>query len=193
MFSFKEKDTFSDEKFAELAKCKKVIDLGGGARFSKWPEKYKSLFINVDFQSVDNVAEFNPDILSDIENLNLPNDYADGAFCLAVLEHTKNPHLAIAEMHRVLKIGGKAFVYVPFLYSYHGNEQYKDYYRFTKDGLEYLFRNFSQVEIVPVRGAIETILYLLPFKIIRKLLFLIRPFDKKTKTQASGYSIWVVK
>lgn len=191
-------DSFFEEKIKEIASyCRdsqgKILDLGGGEPFMKHMSKYKSLFDGLEYLVVDNVAKYNPDIVADITNLPMEDGYADAVVCKAVLEHVPEPHKAASEMYRVLKPGGKVLVYVPFLYSYHGNNDYKDYYRYTRDGLNYLFKDFSTVEIVSVRGAIETWLYLLPFKSIRKFAPLIRRFDKKTNNQASGYNLWAVK
>lgn len=191
-------DKFFDEKIKEIASyCRarngKILDLGGGQPFMKHMAKYKSLFDGLEYLVVDNVAKYQPDIVADITNLSIEDNFADAVVCKAVLEHVPEPHKAVLEMYRVLKPGGKVFIYVPFLYSYHGNNDYKDYYRYTRDGLEFLFKDFSTVEIVSVRGAIETWLYLLPFKFIRKFAPLIRHFDKKTKNQASGYNLWAVK
>lgn len=191
-------EKFFDEKVKEIASyCRsrkgKILDLGGGEPFMKHMSHYKSLFDGLEYLVVDNVAKYKPDIVADITQLPMEDNFADAVICKAVLEHVSEPHQAVAEIYRVLKPGGKALIYVPFLYSYHGNKDYKDYFRYTPDGLNYLFRDFSSVEIIPVRGAIETWLYLLPFKSVRKLSPLVRSFDKKTNNQASGYSLWAVK
>ena len=191
-------DKFFDEKIKEIASyCHgrhgKILDLGGGQPFMKHMAKYKNLFDGLEYLVVDNVAKYEPDVVADITQLPMEDNFADAIVCKAVLEHVPEPHKAVSEIYRVLKPGGKAFIYVPFLYSYHGNNDYKDYYRYTRDGLEFLFKDFSTVEIVSVRGAIETWLYLLPFKWVRSLAPLVRLFDRKTKNQASGYSLWAVK
>jgi SAM-dependent methyltransferase len=68
--------------------------------------------------------------------------FSDGYFanvlCMSVLEHLEDPARAIREMHRVLKPGGRIFVSVPFLFPIH--DAPGDYWRFTKYGLQYLFR-----------------------------------------------------
>ncbi len=50
-----------------------------------------------------------------------------------VLEHVENPFLAIQEIARVLKPGGKAYVQLPFMIGYHPCP--KDYWRFTHEGI----------------------------------------------------------
>ena len=61
----------------------------------------------------------------------------DGALCTAVLEHLEEPEKAIRECHRVLKPGGVAVYSVPFIWHLH--EEPRDFFRFSKYGLRYLF------------------------------------------------------
>lgn len=42
---------------------------------------------------------------------------------------------------------GGAFFYVPFLYPYHGSQGTPDCYRFTRDALYYMFRDFSRLQL----------------------------------------------
>lgn len=48
--------------------------------------------------------------VSDAENLTFDSDTFDLVYCFGVLHHTPKPSLAIAEIHRVLKDGGKTIV-----------------------------------------------------------------------------------
>ncbi|XOJ73438.1 hypothetical protein ABXT43_00850 [Candidatus Pelagibacter sp. Uisw_114] len=59
----------------------------------------------------------------------------------------------------MLEKNGKFFGYVPFLYNYHAPKDLKfyDFYRFSKDGVSYLLKDFSEIEIFPVRGKISTL------------------------------------
>lgn len=65
--------------------------------------------------------------------------------CTEVLEHVTEPHLLVAEIARVLKVGGKAIVTTRFCHPLHLEPH--DYFRFTRYGLEYLFRDYS-IEMV---------------------------------------------
>lgn len=49
----------------------------------------------------------------DMYDLDLPDESADAILCLEVLEHLEQPHLAIAQIHRVLKPGGKLVLVFP--------------------------------------------------------------------------------
>ncbi|MBI2030858.1 class I SAM-dependent methyltransferase [Candidatus Kaiserbacteria bacterium] len=62
-----------------------------------------------------------------------------------VLEHVKDPRAAVAEMWRLLEPGGVMYVATPFLYPFHSSPS--DYQRWTKEGLEELFKDFEIVEI----------------------------------------------
>lgn len=55
-----------------------------------------------------------------------------------VLEHVDEYQELLSEVHRVLKPGGVCFCQVPFQIGYHPGPS--DFWRFTRQGLEYLFR-----------------------------------------------------
>jgi SAM-dependent methyltransferase len=76
----------------------------------------------------------------------------DTALCTAVLEHLEEPELALRECHRVLRPNGVAIYSVPFIWHLH--ETPRDFFRFSKYGLEYLFRKtgFEVVEMHALSG-----------------------------------------
>lgn len=189
---------FFDQKISLIAKESKIVlDVGGGKKFAKGMKEYEDLFTNIDFKTLDNVAEYQPDILGDIMNIPISNEAVDAVICKAVLEHVTDPFKASAEIYRILKPGGKCLGYVPFLYPFHAEKgKYGDYWRYTHEGIANLFKQFSKVEIVSVRGSLETMIYLLPIKFLRKGLSpLARLVDKifKTYNQPSGYNFYLEK
>ena len=198
---------FFHEKIEKIFTEKKsIIDIGGGLRVkkdkgSRFDESRKWIlpFLEkVDYKILDPVLDYKPDIIGDIHSLPFEDNSEEAIICIAVLEHVENPHQAAKEMHRVLKPGGYCFVYVPFLFYYHADKgYYKDYWRFTKDSLEILFKNFKVKEIQGVRGAMATWIKLSPFgryKIFLKLAHLIDKVTGKIKTnQVSGYYIFLEK
>jgi hypothetical protein len=102
------------------------------------------------------------------------------------------------EMHRVLKKGGNCFIYVPFLYLYHASAgYYHDYWRFTKDSLEYLSRDYKHFEIQNVRFPTETLVSISPFGRNKHINAIARYLDKLLNTQnspqTSGYYVFLTK
>ena len=185
----------------------RVIDIGGGLRID--PNKNNRsdlaraawlapLLQNVEYKILDKVPDFNPDIVGDIHDLPFPDASEDAIICIAVLEHVENPLKAMDEIYRVLKPGGYAFIYVPFLYYYHpAAGYYGDFWRFTRDTLELYGKRFSKKEITPVRGALETWIHLSPlgrWKIFLDLAFWLDSITGKSRSdQVSGYNIFLTK
>jgi len=56
-----------------------------------------------------------PAVQTDMQHLGFANDSFDLIFCLHVLEHVPDDRQGIAELHRVLKPGGTAYIMVPFM------------------------------------------------------------------------------
>lgn len=183
-----------------------VIDIGGGLRIS--PEKgnrydknnewLKPYVQKVDYKILDPVPDYHPDIIGDIHNLPLADNSVDAIVCLAVLEHVENPLKATAEIHRVLKSGGFCLIQLPFLYYYHAERgYYKDYWRFTEDAVELLFKDFSKIEKINIRGALSTWLKISPLGRHNWLMKLAGFFDKifkKNKSrQVSDYCLFLIK
>jgi len=78
----------------------------------------------------------------------------DKIICMAILEHVYNPFKAVENLKKILKSNGKIYGYVPYLYHYHAhkNLKFQDYFRFSKDALVYLFKDFNNLELFPYRG-----------------------------------------
>ncbi len=65
-----------------------------------------------------------------------------------VLEHLQNHNFTFKELNRILKKGGKLVGSTPFLYQIHGAP--KDYFRFSKDYFNYIFKknNFKNIKVI---------------------------------------------
>lgn len=200
-------ETFFREKIKTILKEKKtIVDIGGGLRISKKkgnrfePSRAWILEHLTDRQYLvlDPVPDYDPDIIGDIHHLPFSDNSQEAILCLAVLEHIENPIQAVGEVKRVLAQGGQALFYVPFLFYYHAEPgYYKDYWRFTHNAVEMLFRDFSHVEMAKVRGAIETWIHISPlgrFAFLKHIArFLDKVTGKKNSNQVSGYYVFAVK
>ena len=81
----------------------------------------------------------------DGERFPFVNASFDSVLCNQVLEHVFNPNEFVAEIHRVLKPGGRLLLTVPFVWDEH--EQPFDYARYSSFGLRALFeRNGFTIE-----------------------------------------------
>jgi SAM-dependent methyltransferase len=185
---------------------KHIIDIGGGLRvvkeknnrYNKEQEWLRPLIAKVDYKVLDPVATYHPDIVGDIHHLPFADNSIDAYICIAVLEHVEDPALGVREMYRTLKKGGYAYIYVPFLYYYHPMKgYYGDFWRFTEDGLKHICRDFSHIEMVNVRGAIETLIKLSPFGRFTWMCTVGYYLDciagKVGSHQTSGYNVFLQK
>lgn len=99
------------------------------------------------------------DIAGSVYQLPFSDEKFDNILCTEVLEHLHSSKEAIEEMARVLKRGGILILSTRFLFPLHDIPD--DYYRFTKYGLRYLFRDWQIVELREETDTLETIAVLL--------------------------------
>ena len=192
-----EKD-FRDLILSNLQKSDSTLDIGKGMR-----EKFSMISCeNIETLDVNEYEDY-PDIMCDLcgeIDDNLRNRY-DKIICLAVLEHVYNPFKAIDNINKLLKDGGKIYGMVPYLYHYHAPEdlKFQDYFRFSKDALSYLFKDFKEVELYPIRGKLSTSLNILMEGKWKKYLektkinIFFNKFFNKNLNQCSGYNFILKK
>ena len=189
---------FRDLILSNIQKSDSVLDLGKGMR-----EKFN--MINCSKLETLDVNEYDdyPDIICDLcgeINDDMKNRY-DKIICLAVLEHVYNPFKAIENITKLLKDGGKVYGMVPYLYHYHAPDdlKFQDYFRFSKDALSYLFKDFKEVELYPIRGKLSTSLNILlegkwkKYIEKTKINIFFNKFFNKNLDQCSGYNFILKK
>lgn len=157
-----------------------TIDVGAGLRAhpskgdrydpsNAWLTPYVT---REDHHVLDITDQHGADIVADIHTMPLEDNSIGGFFCIAVLEHVRNPFQAIKEIHRVLQPGGLLYLYVPFLFPHHSDRPYSDYWRFTDDAVQLMLSDFSNVSIYPTTGLFETWAFNSPIRqLIRKTRF----------------------
>ena len=96
----------------------------------------------------------------DVTGTLLALPFADSTFdalvLTEVLEHCVDPVQALAEVWRVLKVGGLILVTSPFIWPEHGRDgEYRDYWRFTRHGWERLLEKFVARQITPCAWTTE--------------------------------------
>ena len=167
-YYLKNKEDFRDKILKEIEPNDHVVDMGMAMR-----EKHKkiksALLQTIDANDFGDYPDIICDICADINGLE--NKY-DKIICLAVLEHVYNPFKAIENLRSMLKVNGIIYGFVPYLYKYHApmDLKYQDYFRFSKDTLAYLFKDFSDVELFPLRGRLSSALHMLIGNIWKKYI-----------------------
>ncbi len=129
----------------------RVLDIGSGE------SSYHRFFPNR--VTVDMDPSRKPDVVGDAHNLPFKDGEFEFILSTEVLEHLKDPKLAISEMHRVLKKGGTLVLTTRFVYPIHDSPN--DYWRFTEYGLKELFKDWEIVELVAETQPFSTLAVLL--------------------------------
>lgn len=167
-----------------------VLDVGSSH------SPYKKYIPHTKYVRLDINEETKPDVCCDLHKIEWQSDYFDTVIATEVLEHLYEPPRAIDEIYRILKPGGICILSTRFIYPYHGVKE-PDYYRFTWDSLNYLFRKFSKVEVYHHGNKIQTLWQIFNEGIIIVFLNVFNPIIarihfKKT-TCPCGFIVYAVK
>ncbi|MFC2188725.1 class I SAM-dependent methyltransferase [Fulvivirgaceae bacterium LMO-SS25] len=196
---------FLDRQFQRIGKGSNVLTIGSGGEINKLLKQWSD---TNDFTvtSFDIDPERKPDILGDLCSFNFSQPF-DVVVCCEVLEHLHSPHLGVETMFNALVPSGKLILTTPFIFPLHDRPH--DYYRFTKYGLQFLFRNFEDITITERNSYFEAIdvlwvrvlqirtnrSNLLSKIIVPFVFFLKRPITKlldrvlKTDAMTTGYNL----
>lgn len=145
-------DRFARAAALSCAAGSLVLDAGAGEA------QYRNIFSHCRYIAVD-LAVGDPawdysklSAVADLSSLPFADGTFDLALCLVVLEHLTEPLLALREIARVLKPGGRLFLVAPLLWEEHQTPH--DYFRFTRYGLSHLLRQAGlEVETLsPIGG-----------------------------------------
>jgi SAM-dependent methyltransferase len=132
--------------------CGEMLDIGCGIKpYQAMAQGYVHRHVGLDhLQSLHGMH--NVDLVGSAYKLPVNDNTFDTVLCTDVLEHLEEPTVAIAEANRILRRGGYAIYSVPLFWHLH--EEPRDFYRFTKYGLKYLFEknSFDVVEITALSG-----------------------------------------
>lgn len=148
---YKIADKALDEAIQKYARGK-LVDIGCGNKpYKNMTKSYVTEHIGVDHQDTLH-DKSNIDRFGTAYDIPTEDGEFDSAICTAVLEHLDEPDKAIKEANRVLKKGGYAIYSAPLFWHLH--EEPRDFYRYTKYGLMYLFEKngFEIVELKPLSG-----------------------------------------
>jgi SAM-dependent methyltransferase len=150
---------FLGQEFARIERGAGVLTIGAGGEVNELLADYARRQ-GFSVTSFDIDEKYGPDILGDI----CTHDFGEAGFDVIVLsevlEHVHSPHLAIENIHRILKTDGRLILTVPFIFPIH--ERPHDYFRYTRYGLEFLLREFRDVRISERNSWAEAVNVLAP-------------------------------
>jgi SAM-dependent methyltransferase len=145
----------------------RLLDIGCGAKPCKeLLAPYVTEHLGVDHGAKQGGRD-QVDMFGSAYRIPLQSESVDSVLCTAVLEHLEEPEQALRECHRVLAKGGVAIYTVPFIWHLH--EEPRDFYRFSKYGLRYLFEkaDFEILELQALSGFWVTFGQLLVYNLYR--------------------------
>lgn len=129
-----------------------LVDIGCGEKpYASITKDYVTSHIGIDYPgTLHSRQEVN--VYATAYNTALMPDSCDTVLCTYALEHLEEPNEAIAEASRILKCGGVAIYAVPLYWHLH--EEPRDFFRYTKYGLQYLFEKngFTIIEMKAMTG-----------------------------------------
>lgn len=120
-----------------------VLDIGCGSR------PYRTLVNAARYIGLDLAGEHHPDLIAGCASLPLRDNAFDSVICTEVLEHLADPAVCLAEVRRVLKPGGHAYISAPQSWCLHYPPH--DYWRFTCYGLRMLAQRSGLQVLVVIR------------------------------------------
>lgn len=118
-----------------------VLIIGAGS------EPYRELLSSASSVCVTDIGPIRDGIdqIADAHDLPFSDQSFDMVVAIEVFEHLKKPHVAAAELNRVLRPGGSGLITIPFMFHVHGSPD--DYQRLTPSGLKTLFSSFEDISI----------------------------------------------
>ena len=129
-----------------------VYDLGCGTRpYEHDIMHHADSYVGVDWSNT--LHGLHAEIVADLnQTLPIESSVANTVVSFQVLEHLSEPQTMVNEAYRILQVGGRAFISVPFQWWVH--EAPYDYFRYTRYGLEHMLTKagFVDVQVEAVTG-----------------------------------------
>jgi len=163
-----------------------TLNVGGGTK--PYRELAEKMIVMDLYEKTPSGKKTDLDIKADITKpFPFKTESFETVICTQVLEHILTPQKVLNEIYRVLKQNGNLIFSVPFLERFHPDP--KDYWRFTKEGIEELLKKFKIIKTIPVGGRymwLLTFLYLhrqIPRFIVKLLYPLTKWLTKREKNK----------
>jgi SAM-dependent methyltransferase len=96
-----------------------------------------------------------PDHVADAHHMPFIDGEFETVVCVEIFEHFRDPQLVAQEINRILKPGGVLILTTRFIFPLHNTPF--DFWRFTKYGLQEIFKDWNIVELIPDTKSFSTI------------------------------------
>lgn len=181
-------DRAFNKSVSKISRGLEVLDIG--AKDAPYREKLNAK----KYTTLDIDESFNPDICCDAHNMPIEDGTYDVVIATEFLEHCYEPKRAVSEIHRVLRKNGTVILSTRFVKEIHG-EPY-DYFRFTRYGLQELFKDFRVVEITELGNGLSAIwdlvcYYIKPLIILNTIIYLFS--GSRDSSAPNGYLVYAIK
>ena len=162
-----------------------VLDLGTPEPFRKEMSVLRghspTPYICLDIRPAAGVA-----VIGDGHSLPFADDSVGSIVCSHVLEHVAHPNVVIAEMHRVLRGGGRAYMTFLDMHPYHASPGvYPDYHRFKRDAIDLLLKEWSAFEVLQGGGLGHVAVGFVPAHLVRFGVWIANWIDRVRLTTAT--------
>jgi len=129
-----------------------LYDLGcGEAPYKEYFMQYADKYVGVDWEG--SYHKTKADVIADLnKRLPIESNIAHTVVSLSVLEHLCERQTMLNEAYRILRKKGVMILQAPWQWCIH--EAPYDYFRYTPDGLQYMFQKagFVDVNVKPTSG-----------------------------------------
>ena len=135
---------FLDREFAAIEAGTTVLTVGAGGpvngRLREHARRRGYAVVSLDIDE-----GRGPDVVGDLCTYDFGDRRFDAVVMSEVLEHVHTPPDALRNVRGAMREGGRLILTTPFLFPIHNRP--RDYYRFTRYGLEFLLNDFRDVDV----------------------------------------------
>ena len=158
-----------------------------------------SIFRNANsITTIDIDKSLNVDYVADIHDLPFKDSHFDSVIAIEVLEHCRDPDIALSECLRVLKSGGFLLVSTPFLYHLHADPH--DFFRLSRSYYLDRLSSSGKIKILNYGSLIHIIfdsisscsIIFIPLRILSYIISYINSQPRSEKF-TSGYIVGFTK
>lgn len=126
-----------------------VLDIGIAGDVKPGGNYY--LFKDKNYKTMDVDNRYNPDYNVDLTKVKDMPEF-DVVICSNTIEHIFNLHAALSGCMKLLKKGGHLIIDCPWMYHYHPDDDFDDYWRISSKAMQKMLEMAGFKDIVTIQG-----------------------------------------